>query len=115
MPTDFAARPVLQRLRELDAQIAKRDQLMQRAKFSDRKQRTRKLILIGAAVERAGADDLDPDEIAAVLAHYIASGGEAGLKAHVVRELRQAKGGSAATRRDAGEDADAVSVGVARS
>ena len=60
---------------------------MQRAKHADRKQRTRALILIGAAADRAGAAHLDPAEIEAVLAHYVATGGEHALRTAVARHL----------------------------
>ena len=56
---------------------------MQRAKHADRKQRTRRLIVIGAAAERAGAAHLAPDEIEAVLAHYVQTSGEPDLRAYV--------------------------------
>lgn len=77
---------------------------MQRAKHADRKRRTRALILIGSAVERAGADHLPPDEVAAVLAHYVATGGEPKLQAFVAKHLSTSTedrgGGSAAPRRE---------------
>ena len=76
---------------------------MQRAKHVERKRRTRALILIGAAAERAGADHLAPDEIEAVLAHYIETGGETKLKAFVAKRLSSVtqdhEGGSVASRR----------------
>jgi len=56
---------------------------MQRAKHAERKQRTRRLILIGAAAERAGAAGIDPMVIEIVLRHFIETGGEPRLKAAV--------------------------------
>jgi hypothetical protein len=56
---------------------------MQRAKHAERKQRTRHLILMGAAAERAGAADLDPSVIETVLRHFMETGGEPRLKAAV--------------------------------
>lgn len=61
---------------------------MQRAKHAERKRQTRLKILIGEAAERARALDLDPEEIEAVLAHYIETAGEPGLKAFVSARLR---------------------------
>lgn len=61
---------------------------MQRAKNADRKRRTRALILIGAAVERAGADHLAPEEIEALLAHYIAADAHSDLRNAVAVRMR---------------------------
>ena len=76
---------------------------MQRAKHADRKRRTRTLILIGAAAERAGADHIAPEEIEAVLVHYMETGGEAKLKTFVTKRLSAVtedhEGGNAASRR----------------
>lgn len=102
--TDFAASLRLLELRTLDASIAKGEQLMQRTKHADRKRRTRALILIGAAAERAGADHLAPEEIEAVLAHYVETGGERKLKAFISSRVSSAPedraGGSAASRQN---------------
>lgn len=56
---------------------------MQRAKHAERKKRTRHLILIGAAAERAGAANLDISVIETVLRHFMETGGEPRLKAAV--------------------------------
>ncbi|MBO6727816.1 MAG: conjugal transfer protein TraD [Rhizobiaceae bacterium] len=80
---------MLPSLRALNARIAKKEQLMQRSKHATRKQRTRTLILFGAAVERAGAAHLDPAEIEAVLAHYVAAGGDSALNAAVAAHLHR--------------------------
>lgn len=76
---------------------------MQRAKHADRKQQTRVKILIGEAVLRAGAAHVPVDEIEAVLAHYVETGGSDRLKAFVKDRTGRATpvtkpGGSAATR-----------------
>ncbi|MDF1670219.1 MAG: hypothetical protein P1U83_11440 [Roseovarius sp.] len=75
---------------------------MQRAKHADRKRRTRTLILIGAAAERAGATHLDPKELETVLTHYVTTGGEPKLKAFVAKnrseDVLHRESGSAATR-----------------
>lgn len=87
---------------------------MQRSKHVTRKQRTRTLILIGAAAERAGAAHLDPDEIEAVLAHYVATGGEAAVNAAVAAHLRQsnmsesADGAASAQTSSSGQATDPV-------
>lgn len=76
---------------------------MQRAKHATRKKQTRTRIMIGEAAERAGAIQLAPEEIEAVLAHYVETGGEPALKAFVsaYRPARSESedGGSAASRR----------------
>ncbi|MCQ0090626.1 hypothetical protein [Roseovarius sp. M141] len=76
---------------------------MQRAKHANRKKQTRARIMIGEAAERAGAIHLGPEEIEAVLAHYVETGGEPALKAFVsaYRRARSEsdEGGSAASRR----------------
>lgn len=61
---------------------------MQRAKHADRKKQTRIKILIGEVATRAGAVHLAPEEIEAVLAHYVATGGEPALKAYVAANHR---------------------------
>lgn len=114
MRTDFAAKPLRPLLRTLDAKIAKGDQQMQRAKHADRKQETRRKILIGEAAMRAGAAHIPVDEIEAVLAHYVETGGSKELTDFVRERLASArqpstspdqpaadtaKGGSDATRR----------------
>ena len=58
---------------------------MQRVRHAERRQDTRRKILIGAAVIRAGAGHLSLNEIATVLHHYIQTGGEPQLRAHVAR------------------------------
>lgn len=88
--------------------------MMQRAKHADRKQETRRKILIGEAAMRAGAAHLPVDEIEAVLAHYVETGGSKELTDFVRERLasanrpstspdqpaeKTAKGGSEATRR----------------
>ncbi len=76
---------------------------MQRARHADRKRQTRTKILIGEAAERAGASHLALEEIEAVLAHYVETGGDPALRAFVSSRLRTPAqgddGGSAATRR----------------
>lgn len=72
---------------------------MQRAKHAERKQETRTKILIGAAAMRAGALHLPLEEIEAVLAHYVETGGSMELQAFVKTYERSAHGGSGATRR----------------
>jgi len=78
---------------------------MQRAKHAERKRLTRVKILIGDAVERAQALDVAPEEIEAVLAHYVVTGGEPALRAFVSTRLRtnlpNEGSGGAATRRGA--------------
>ncbi|MDA8587228.1 hypothetical protein N9L47_13365 [Rhodobacteraceae bacterium] len=75
---------------------------MQRAKHADRKRRTRALILIGVAAERAKATHLDPEEVEAVLTHYVRTGGEPELKTFVAKriskDVQDLPGGSEATR-----------------
>lgn len=77
---------------------------MQRAKHADSKRRTQALILIGAAADRAGADHLTLEEIEAVLAHYIVTGGEPKLKAFVSSRVSGARedraDGSGASRQN---------------
>lgn len=58
---------------------------MQRAKHADRKQETRTKILIGGAAMRAGGSHLPVDEIEAVLAHYVQTGGSKELQAFIKR------------------------------
>lgn len=77
---------------------------MQRAKHADRKQETRAKIMIGEAAMRASASHLPVEEIEAVLAHYVKTGGSKELQAFVTQRtnspIRQsANGGSEATRR----------------
>jgi hypothetical protein len=76
---------------------------MQRAKHAQRKKQTRIKILIGEAAERAGAVDVAPELIEAVLAHYVQTGGEPALNAFVASRIHHMPqsddGGSAATRR----------------
>ncbi len=76
---------------------------MQRAKHLDRKKQTRVKILVGEAAERAGAIDLAPELIEAVLAHYVQTGGEPALNAFVASRIHHVPqsedGGSAAPRR----------------
>ncbi|WP_282048112.1 hypothetical protein [Sulfitobacter mediterraneus] len=76
---------------------------MQRAKHADRKQETRTKIMIGQAALRAGAFAMPVDEIEAVLAHYVRTGGSDALKAFVVDYQRSANGGSEAARRGGAE------------
>ncbi len=72
---------------------------MQRAKHADRKLETRRKILIGEAVMRAGAAHLPDGEIEAVLAYYVETGGSKELQSFVAAYSTSAKGGSEATRR----------------
>ncbi|WP_299592648.1 hypothetical protein [uncultured Tateyamaria sp.] len=72
---------------------------MQRAKHADRKQETRRKILIGEAAMRAGASHLPLDELEAVLAHYVKAGGSKELQSFVAAYSTLAKGGSEANRR----------------
>ncbi len=76
---------------------------MQRAKHADRKKQTRAKIMIGEAAERAGASHLALEEIEAVLAHYVETGGDPALRAFVSSRLRTTAqsddGGSAMNRR----------------
>lgn len=76
---------------------------MQRAKHADRKQETRRKILIGEAALRAGAPQMPVEEIEAVLAHYVRTGGSDALKAFVVDYQSSANGGSEADRRGGAE------------
>lgn len=75
---------------------------MQRAKHADRKRRTRTLILIGAAAERAEATHLDPQVLEAVLTHYVRTGGEPQLNAFIAKcrlgRAQDRDSGSGATR-----------------
>ncbi|WP_113913477.1 hypothetical protein [Roseovarius dicentrarchi] len=73
---------------------------MQRVKHADRKLQTRVKIVIGEAVVRAGASHLPVEEIEAVLANYVQTGGTDALRAFVKDHARPANGGSAATPRD---------------
>lgn len=73
--------------------------MMQRAKHADRKQETRRKILDGEAAMRASASQLPTDEIEAVLAHYVETGGSKELQSFIARYSSLAKGGSEATRR----------------
>ncbi|MGH1416272.1 MAG: hypothetical protein ACRBB0_22480 [Pelagimonas sp.] len=72
---------------------------MQRAKHADRKQGTRRKVLIGEAAMRAGASAMPLDEIEAVLAHYVNTGGSKELQSFVAAHSSLAKGGSEATGR----------------
>ncbi len=77
---------------------------MQRAKHADRKQETRTKIMIGEAAMRAGAFSMPVEEIEAVLAHYVETGGSKELQAFVTQRTastikQSANGGSEATRR----------------
>ncbi|MDF3416369.1 hypothetical protein HKX54_18020 [Sulfitobacter sp. M57] len=77
---------------------------MQRAKHADRKQETRAKIMIGEAAMRVGASHLPVEEIEAVLAHYIETGGSKKLQAFVMQRTnslikQSANGGSEANRR----------------
>ncbi len=72
---------------------------MQRAKHAGRKQETRRKILIGEAAMRAGARHLPVDEVEAVLAHYVATGGSKELQSLVAGLSTSANGGSEATHR----------------
>ena len=86
---------------------------MQRAKHANRKRETRTKILIGEATMRAGAFHLPVEEIEAVLAHYVETGGSKELQAFVERCSspvtnrsaldRTANGGSEATCRGGAE------------
>ncbi|HDZ80302.1 MAG TPA: hypothetical protein ENH56_03530 [Roseobacter sp.] len=58
---------------------------MQRAKHADRKQETRTKIMIGEAAMRVGAAHLPVEEIEAVLAHYVETGGSKELQAFVTQ------------------------------
>jgi hypothetical protein len=58
---------------------------MQRAKHAERKQETRTKIMIGEAAMRASASHLPVEEIEAVLAHYVKTGGNKELQAFVTR------------------------------
>jgi len=77
---------------------------MQRAKHANRKQETRTKIMIGEAAMRAGAAHLPVEEIEAVLAYYVETGGSKKLQAFVMQRTtslikKLANGGSEATRR----------------
>ena len=77
---------------------------MQRAKHADRKQETRAKIMIGEAAMRAGAAHFPVEEVEAVLAHYVETGGNKELQAFVTQRTNSpikkfANGGSEATRR----------------
>ena len=77
---------------------------MQRAKHANRKQETRTKIMIGEAAMRAGAAHFPVEEIEAVLAHYVETGGSKELQAFVTQRTnssskQSANGGSEATRR----------------
>ncbi|WP_299733439.1 hypothetical protein [uncultured Tateyamaria sp.] len=65
---------------------------MQRAKHADRKQETRRKILIGEAAMRAAASHLPVEEIEAVLAHYVETGGTKELTDFVRERLKSAAG-----------------------
>lgn len=58
---------------------------MQRAKHADRKRETRTKIMIGEAAMRVGAAHLLVEEIEAVLAHYVETGGSKELQAFVTQ------------------------------
>jgi len=58
---------------------------MQRAKHADRKQETRTKITIGEAAMRASAAHFPVEEIEAVLAHYVETGGSKELQAFVTQ------------------------------
>ena len=66
---------------------------MQRAKHADRKRETRTKIMIGEAAMRVGAAHLLVEEIEAVLAHYVETGGSKELQAkrpaEAMRRLRR--------------------------
>lgn len=86
---------------------------MQRAKHAERKQETRTKIMIGEAAQRVGAFAMPVEEIEAVLAHYVETGGGKELQTFIKRYSssvtnrsdpnRTAKGGSEATRRGGAE------------
>ena len=86
---------------------------MQRAKHADRKRETRTKIMIGEAAQRVGAFTLPVEEIEALLAHYVETGGGKELQTYIKRYSssainrsdpnRTAKGGSEATRRGGAE------------
>lgn len=86
---------------------------MQRAKHADRKQETRTKIMIGEAAMRVGAFALPVEEIEAVLAHYVETGGSKELQTFIKQYTRSAinrsapegtaKGVSEATRRGGAE------------
>lgn len=86
---------------------------MQRAKHADRKQKTRTKIMIGEAAMRVGASHMPVEEIEAVLAHYVETGGGKELQAFVTQRthapIKQLapegtdKGGSEAARRGGAE------------
>lgn len=81
---------------------------MQRAKHADRKRETRTKIMIGEAAMRAGAFAKPVEEIEAVLAHYVKSGGSNELQAFVTQRtnspIKQLANGSseASCRGDVG-------------
>lgn len=108
MQSDFATKRRLPVLRRFDAKIARGVQQMQRAKHADRKQETRRKIMIGEAAMRAGASHLPLDEIEAVLAHYVETGGSKELQSFVEQYDEPAptasdEGGSEAARRGGAE------------
>lgn len=86
---------------------------MQRAKHAERKQETRTKIMIGEAAMRVGALAMPVEEIEAVLAHYVETGGGKELRTYIKRYTRSAsnrstpegtaKGGSEAIRRGGAE------------
>lgn len=86
---------------------------MQHAKHADRKQETRTKIMIGEAAQRVGAFAMPVEEIEAVLAYYVETGGSKELQAFVKQRSRMEtnrlapeetdKGGCEATRRGGAE------------
>ena len=58
---------------------------MQRAKHADRKRATRAKIMIGEAAMRVGAFAVPVEEIEAVLAHYVETGGSKELQTFVTQ------------------------------
>tara|TARA_R110000787_G_scaffold16849_3_gene53048 strand:- start:302 stop:565 length:264 start_codon:yes stop_codon:yes gene_type:complete len=75
---------------------------MQRAKHAERKQETRTKIMIGEAAMCVGASHLPVEEIEAVLAHYVETGGSKELQAFVTQRTNSPIMAEATRRGDVG-------------
>lgn len=71
MQTDFKTHPKPRLLHQLDVQIKRGEQQMQRAKHAERRLATRRRLELGAAVEDAGAGHLSRADLIAILRGHL--------------------------------------------